>query len=116
MNADLDVGGDGDSHHAIVGEEGERQEREKQVPEELGCTHKSTAVSLSVSICILQPCRGPQTTAKAHVGTQAAVQLFNVEARMLTGIDLEVDHEVGDAPATQAAPDIKPPSTQKGAL
>ena len=59
VNADLDVGGDGDSHHAIVGEEGERQEREKQVPEELGCAHKATALSLSVSIFFLQPCSGP---------------------------------------------------------
>lgn len=52
-------------------------------------------------------------SARWHAGSGAAV---NVEARMLTGIDLEIDHEVGDAPATQAAPDIKPPLAQKGAL
>ena len=37
-DADLHVGRDGDSHLAVEGEEGERQEGERPVDPEFGCT------------------------------------------------------------------------------
>lgn len=42
----LDIGRDGDGHHAVEGEDHERQEHEERVPEELGCTKEGEAIEI----------------------------------------------------------------------